>query len=74
MPDSRGAKIKTLLQLLAILLYILPLGPGAAGFKLAVLAAAVTLTVYTGLRYAVEAAAWLRGPGRLGRSDERAAG
>jgi len=74
LPASRGAKVKTLLQLLAIMLYILPLGPGASGLKLGVLATAVALTVYTGLRYAVEATAWLRGPGHVGRSDERAVG
>jgi CDP-diacylglycerol--glycerol-3-phosphate 3-phosphatidyltransferase len=55
MPASRGAKIKTTLQMLAITLYILPLGHGANGLRLAVLIVALVFTVYTGAHYAVQA-------------------
>jgi CDP-diacylglycerol--glycerol-3-phosphate 3-phosphatidyltransferase len=62
MPASKPAKLKTLLQLLAITLYILPLGDGASGVKLGVLIAAVVMTVYTGVDYAVRAVGWVRSP------------
>ena len=51
MPASRIAKWKTVAQLLAIELYILPLGHGANGLRLAVLVVAVALTVGTGIDY-----------------------
>jgi CDP-diacylglycerol---glycerol-3-phosphate 3-phosphatidyltransferase len=60
LPASRGAKVKTTLQLLAITLYILPLGHGANGLRLAVLIVALVFTVYTGAHYAVQARGWLR--------------
>ena len=60
LPASRGAKAKTLAQVTAIMLYILPLGAWADGLRLAVLLVAVTLTVITGAQYVVEAAGWLR--------------
>jgi CDP-diacylglycerol---glycerol-3-phosphate 3-phosphatidyltransferase len=56
MPASPAAKLKVSVQLLAITLYILPLGHGANGFRLAVLVAAVLLTVVTGADYLVRAA------------------
>jgi CDP-diacylglycerol--glycerol-3-phosphate 3-phosphatidyltransferase len=56
MPASSAAKLKTSLQLLAITLYILPLGAGANGIRLAVLVAAVIMTVITGADYLVRAA------------------
>jgi len=46
---SRGGKIKTVLQIIAIGLYILPAGVGWA--KAAVMAAAVVVTVVTGIDY-----------------------
>jgi CDP-diacylglycerol--glycerol-3-phosphate 3-phosphatidyltransferase len=55
MPASRAAKLKTVVQLAAITLYILPLGTGADGIRLGVLIAAVVLTVATGLDYLVGA-------------------
>lgn len=67
LPASRAAKVKTTLQLLAITLYILPLGRGANGLRLAVLIAALVFTVYTGAHYIVQATAWLR----TGGSTER---
>jgi CDP-diacylglycerol---glycerol-3-phosphate 3-phosphatidyltransferase len=60
-PASRGGKAKTVLQMLAIGLYLLPLEAfaGAAGVvgvvRWVVLAAAVLLTVVTGLDYVVRA-------------------
>jgi CDP-diacylglycerol---glycerol-3-phosphate 3-phosphatidyltransferase len=60
LPASRGAKAKTLAQVTAITLYILPLGAWAGGLRLAVLLVAVMLTVVTGLQYVAEAAGWLR--------------
>jgi CDP-diacylglycerol--glycerol-3-phosphate 3-phosphatidyltransferase len=60
MPASPSAKLKTSVQLTAIALYILPLGPAWDGVKLGVLIAAVVLTVWTGMQYVVRAAAWLR--------------
>jgi len=54
-PASRAAKLKTTLQLLAMTLYILPLGHGANGLKLAVLIVALVLTVVTGADYVVHA-------------------
>jgi CDP-diacylglycerol---glycerol-3-phosphate 3-phosphatidyltransferase len=55
MPASGPAKLKTILQLSAIALYILPLGPGANDVKLGLLVAAVVLTVATGVDYSVKA-------------------
>ena len=60
MPASRAAKVKTTVQLLAITLYILPLGDGADGLRLTVLVAALALTVYTGAQYAFQAMGWPR--------------
>jgi CDP-diacylglycerol--glycerol-3-phosphate 3-phosphatidyltransferase len=61
MPASVGAKAKTTLQLVAITLYLLPLGPGWEGPRLWVLGAAVAVTVATGVHYGVRAAALVRG-------------
>jgi CDP-diacylglycerol---glycerol-3-phosphate 3-phosphatidyltransferase len=60
MPASRAAKVKTTLQLLAITLYILPLGDAANGLRLGVLIVALALTVYTGAQYALQALGWPR--------------
>jgi CDP-diacylglycerol--glycerol-3-phosphate 3-phosphatidyltransferase len=60
LPASRGAKAKTLTQVLAITLYVLPLGSWADGLRLGVLVVALALTVVTGLQYGAEAAGWLR--------------
>jgi CDP-diacylglycerol--glycerol-3-phosphate 3-phosphatidyltransferase len=62
MPATFSAKVKTTMQLLAITLYILPLGPGAGAFKLFILSVAVALTIYTGVQYGVTAVAWLKAP------------
>jgi len=55
MPASVAAKVKTTAQLVAIILYILPLGPGADRAKLAVLVVAIILTVVTGVDYVIRA-------------------
>ena len=52
---GRGGKAKTALQALAISLYLLPLSGPAASIRVWVMAAAVVLTVVTGLHYVVKA-------------------
>jgi CDP-diacylglycerol--glycerol-3-phosphate 3-phosphatidyltransferase len=54
-PASRGGKVKTGLQILAISLYLLPLGSSAAGVRAAVMALALMVTVGTGVDYVVRA-------------------
>jgi CDP-diacylglycerol---glycerol-3-phosphate 3-phosphatidyltransferase len=61
-PASRGGKVKTALQVLAIGLYILPLEGAAHAMAQAVMAAAVIVTVVTGADYVVRAFR-LRGDG-----------
>jgi len=51
MPASASAKAKTVSQLLAVFLYILPLGDSWHAARLAVVIAAVALTVLTGAEY-----------------------
>jgi CDP-diacylglycerol---glycerol-3-phosphate 3-phosphatidyltransferase len=60
MPASRSAKIKTTLQLIAITLYILPLGSGGHGVRLGFLIAAVVMTVATGVQYSLQAGSRIR--------------
>ena len=55
-PASRGGKLKTLLQAVAIGLYVLPLTGPAADLRGAVMAVAVAVTVVTGFDYVVRAA------------------
>ena len=62
---SRGGKAKTLLQVVAIGLYVLPLGGVLHAIAAVVMAAAVVVTVVTGLHYVVRAA-------RLRRTSIRA--
>ena len=52
---SRGGKAKTVLQTLAILLYLLPLDGALATLRACVMAAAVVVTVVTGFDYVVRA-------------------
>jgi CDP-diacylglycerol---glycerol-3-phosphate 3-phosphatidyltransferase len=81
---SRGGKAKTVLQALAIGLYILPLTGVLASVRWWVMAAAVVLTVVTGIDYvvravtlrrtsarAMRAAAARRAAGEVGRGDVR---
>jgi CDP-diacylglycerol--glycerol-3-phosphate 3-phosphatidyltransferase len=65
-PASRGGKVKTLLQNIAIGLYILPLTGWAATARFWLMLAAVVVTVVTGADYVVRAL-------RLRRTSERAA-
>jgi CDP-diacylglycerol---glycerol-3-phosphate 3-phosphatidyltransferase len=69
LPASRAAKVKTTLQLLAITLYILPLGAGANGVRLTALIAALVFTIYTGAHYVVQATTWLRTRGSTERES-----
>ena len=57
---SRGGKLKTLLQVVAITLYVLP-GPPAV-VREVVMAAAVAVTVVTGIDYGVRAVRLHRRP------------
>jgi CDP-diacylglycerol--glycerol-3-phosphate 3-phosphatidyltransferase len=55
MPASRGGKLKTLLQGLAIGLFVLPLPPGLHWIAVGLMVAAVVLTVVTGVDYVARA-------------------
>ena len=55
MPASRGGKVKTLLQAIAIGLLVLPLSGGWHTFASVVMAAAVVLTIVTGADYVARA-------------------
>jgi CDP-diacylglycerol---glycerol-3-phosphate 3-phosphatidyltransferase len=66
MPASRGGKVKTFLQGLAIGLYVLPLAGAAVVVAEVVMAVAVVVTVVTGADYLLRAA-------RLRRTSERTA-
>ncbi|MHA7282392.1 CDP-diacylglycerol--glycerol-3-phosphate 3-phosphatidyltransferase [Arthrobacter sp. TMS2-4] len=59
MPASRGGKLKTVVQTVAILLFLIPLqsiaGPWAWWPAATVMAAAVVITVVTGVDYVVQA-------------------
>jgi CDP-diacylglycerol--glycerol-3-phosphate 3-phosphatidyltransferase len=65
-PASRGGKVKTLLQGLAIGLYVLPLRGGFGSSRWWLMAAAVAVTVGTGVDYVLRAV-------RLRRTSPRAA-
>ena len=67
-PASRGGKAKTLLQVIAICLYVLPDALGPPGIVRGLfMAAAVVVTVVTGVDYVLQAK-------RLRRSEPAAAG
>ncbi len=65
-PASRGGKLKTVLQSAALVLYVLPLPEQVARVAAVTMAAAVVVTVVTGVDYVLRALA-IRGP-RAGRS------
>ena len=67
-PASRGGKVKTLVQNIAIGLYILPLTGWLASARYWVMAAAVVLTVATGIDYATKAIARRRAAERAAPS------
>jgi CDP-diacylglycerol--glycerol-3-phosphate 3-phosphatidyltransferase len=58
---SRGGKLKTALQILAITLYLLPLASGALAVAEWVMGAAVIVTLVTGVDYAFRAVALRKG-------------
>jgi CDP-diacylglycerol---glycerol-3-phosphate 3-phosphatidyltransferase len=64
MPASRGGKVKTALQALALSLYILPLPDSVEPIRVAVMAVAVAVTVVTGLDYIQQAVRLRRGHAR----------
>lgn len=70
-PASRGGKLKTVVQTLAIFLYLLPLA-AIAGWLMwvafAVMMVAVAITVWTGVEYVIEALR-LRSRGRQAAAD-----
>ena len=55
LPAGRGGKLKTVVQGLAILLYLLPLSGSAHVVAVVVMACAVMLTVVTGIDYVAQA-------------------
>jgi len=66
-PASRGGKLKTVVQTVAIFLYLLPLAaimPWLSWAAFAVMMVAVLITVWTGVEYVVEALR-LRSRGKL---------
>ncbi|WP_433612288.1 CDP-diacylglycerol--glycerol-3-phosphate 3-phosphatidyltransferase [Prescottella agglutinans] len=65
-PAGRGGKLKTLVQSVAIGLYLIPLPDGFAPFSAALMALAVVLTVATGLDYVVQAVRLRAGVRRAG--------
>jgi len=69
-PASRGGKLKTLLQLVAIGLYILPVSLGLA--REIVMGAALVVTLLTGGDYVVRATRLHRGGGRGARRENHA--
>lgn len=60
---SAGGKLKTFIQVVAIGLYVMPLPDGLEWIRIATMAAAVALTVITGLDYVIRAIALVRGRG-----------
>ena len=56
LPAGRGGKAKTVLQMIAISLYLLPLPDSWSGLAAATMAAAVVVTLWTGVDYVVKAA------------------
>lgn len=55
-PASNGGKLKTLIQIFAIGLYLMPLPGFLDWFRIGMMAAAILLTVVTGVDYLVKAA------------------
>ena len=72
-PASRGGKVKTLLQTLAVGLYVLPLSGWPATGRALLMAAAVAVTVVTGADYIVRAVKLRRTSARAVLKRRRAA-
>jgi CDP-diacylglycerol--glycerol-3-phosphate 3-phosphatidyltransferase len=73
-PASRGGKAKTLLQIVAIGLYILPLAGWLATARAWVMAAAVVVTVVTGADYVLRAVRLRQASGSAPRRTDRGPG
>ena len=73
-PASRGGKLKTFLQGIAIGLYVLPLSGLLASARAGVMALAVAVTLVTGLDYVWRAAVLRRTSPRAERKRARRAG
>jgi len=73
MPASRGGKLKTALQAVAILLYILPLSPFWHPVAVVVMTLAVIVTVATGIDYVLRARTLRRTSPRAQLKRERRA-
>ena len=74
MPASRGGKLKTVLQGLAIWLYLLPLSGLLASARAPLMALAVLVTVVTGIDYVVRAVVLRRTSARADHKREQRAG
>ncbi len=74
MPASRGGKLKTLLQGIAIGLYVLPLTGWPATLRAAVMVAAVAVTMVTGIDYVARAVTLRRTSARADLKRARKAG
>lgn len=72
-PASRGGKVKTVLQGIAIALYVLPLTGWAASGRAFVMTAAVIVTVVTGVDYVLRAVTLRRTSPRAQMKRRRAA-
>ena len=70
MPAGRGGKVKTFLQVTAILLYVLPLTGLLHSLAVAVMAVAVLVTVGTGVEIVVKALAMRRTSARTERKRQ----
>ncbi|HET8657472.1 MAG TPA: CDP-diacylglycerol--glycerol-3-phosphate 3-phosphatidyltransferase [Micromonosporaceae bacterium] len=68
---SRGGKVKTALQILAIAWYVWPFPPALAAVGPWIMAAAVAVTVLTGLDYAARALHLRRGARPVPARDQR---
>jgi CDP-diacylglycerol--glycerol-3-phosphate 3-phosphatidyltransferase len=73
MPAGRGGKTKTVLQLAAIGLYLLPLPASWAWFEQTVMGLAVVVTVLTGVDYLLDARRLRRGSARTAMKKARRA-
>lgn len=76
MAASKGGKLKTVMQTVAIFVYLLPVTPAVSWLSilaLVIMLAALAVTVVTGIDYIVKA--WqLRNAGRSGRASVQAKG
>jgi CDP-diacylglycerol--glycerol-3-phosphate 3-phosphatidyltransferase len=70
MAASRGGKLKTALQIVAITLYLLPLASGADDVAVWIMGAALVVTVVTGFDYCLRAIALRRAAERTRGASE----